>query len=387
MIYKKRVLEEKVKKYLKNFSVVGITGPRQSGKSTLLKHLFGKEYTYVTFDDYQIMDFFYEDPKRFMNTYKNKVIFDEVQKVPELFSYVKIAVDEDRKNYGKFILTGSSQFNLLKHITESLAGRIGLLSLLPFEYSEVPDKQKESSIFKGGYPELIERDYQESSAWYSAYLETYLDKDIRQMHNLGHLRDFRRFLSILAANTANILNYSNLANDLGVAVNTVKRWISILEASYIIFLLQPFYSNLGKRMIKSPKIYFYDTGLVSYLTGIRSKELFMKGPMKGALYENYIVSEMKKFTNHRKLEHSLYYYHTTQKVEIDLIIDKGVSKDLIEIKNSMTFKTPMIKHISDLKEEADNAYLVYQGKDMKIDENLFISNHKTFFEQYAKQNK
>ena len=184
MKYIPRVLEKQVKKFLKAFCVTGLTGPRQSGKSTMLKQLLKDEYTYVSFDDYRIFDFFYADPQKFMSIYNNKIIFDEVQKAPEIFNYIKLAVDEDRQNYGKFIITGSSQFSFLKCITESLAGRIGLLSLLPFQFSEIPSSKKEESIYKGSYPELVCRNYEYSNEWYSAYLETYLDKDVKLIYDV-----------------------------------------------------------------------------------------------------------------------------------------------------------------------------------------------------------
>ncbi len=378
MKYRKRILETNVKKYLKIFPVVGITGPRQSGKSTMLKHLFKDDYKYVSFDDYRICDFFYEDPEKFMSTYNNKVIFDEVQKVPEIFNYLKLAVDRDRQNYGKFIITGSSQFSFFKKITESLAGRIGLLSLLAFQHLEIPKKLQSEAIYKGSYPEIVCRNYKSSNEWYSAYLETYLDKDVRLMYNIGDLKDFHRFISLLASKTSNVLNMSKFSNDLGVAVTTIKRWLSILEASYIIFFLSPYHKNFNKRIVKSPKIYFYDTGLVCYLTGVQTKQLYERGPMAGAIFENYIVSEIMKNDIHKKLGHYFYYFRTSSGKEIDLIEESMGQKNWIEIKNTHTFKSLMTKSIEEFIGRKERGYLLYQGKDFPYKSNIKVLNYENY---------
>jgi predicted AAA+ superfamily ATPase len=307
-----------------------------------------------------------------MQRYSNQVIFDEVQRVPELFGYVKRAVDKDRQNYGKFILTGSSQFNLLKQISESLAGRIGLISLLPFQYSEMPEELRQLSIFKGAYPELVMRAYQGLVPWYSSYLTTYLEKDVRLLNNIGNLLDFQRLLALLAANTSQVLNYSSYAKNLGVSVDTVKRWISVLEASYIIFLLPPYFNNLGKRIVKSPKLYFYDTGLVSYLTGIETESQYSKGPMAGAIFENYVIAEIKKRTLHTLTGEQLYFYRSSNGLEVDLIIEKHNQRTWIEIKKSATFIKKMITPIEKLKADEDKAILLYQGERMPPFNNIEI---------------
>jgi len=378
MAYLTRLLEAKILEYTTIFPVVGLTGPRQSGKSTMLLNLFKDRYTYVSFDDQRIVQFFEDDPEKFMMTYANHVIFDEVQKAPELFNYIKLAVDRDRQQYGKYILTGSSQFSMMKHITESLAGRMGLLTLLPFQYTEMPNQFRAESVFRGAYPEPTLNSYQHANAWYSAYISTYLDKDVRTLHNVGDLRDFRRLLSLLAANTAQILNMSRFANDLGVTVATIKRWISILEASYIVFLLPPYYKNYGKRIVKSPKLYFYDTGLVSYLTGIENINLFEKGPMAGSIFENYVISEIAKREIHRKTDANLYYYRTSNGVEIDLLIDRKQYKELIEIKFGATFKSSMIEPIKIIFEKGDQGYLLYAGEAFPYAGEIKILNYQHY---------
>lgn len=369
--YQKREIEPVVVKYLDVFPVVGITGPRQSGKSTLLQHLLNS-YRYVSFDDYKMRDFIREDPDGFIKTYNNKVIFDEAQKVPEIFELVKIAVDKDRSNYGKFVLTGSSQFTLLKQISESLAGRIGLLSLLPYQYLEVPEVLRKQSIYKGTYPELTNRHYQYSGEWYSSYINTYVNKDVREISNIGNLRDFERFIRLLAANSSQTLNMSTYAHDLGVSVPTIKNWISVLEASYIIFLIPPYYENFGKRMTKSPKLYFWDVGMVAYLTGYETEKQFLGGPMRGAIFENYVVSEIKKKLCHAGKKEELYYFRSSAGLEVDLIVDHKITKDFIEIKATSSFKPRMLDAVNQLKGKDDRGFLLYNGESIPFKDKLNI---------------
>lgn len=361
MHYRPRIAEEALRRYLNVFPVIGVTGPRQSGKSTLLRHIL-PEYIYLTFDDPKHRLAFYDDPEGFLQRYNHPVIFDEVQYVPEIFSYIKMRVDESRGKYGRFILTGSSQFQFLRHATESLAGRIGLLSLLPFQYAEMPNHLRQESLFQGSYPELVMRDYRESSLWYAAYLETYLSKDVRAIANIGDMRDFHRFIQLLAAQVGQLFDMSLYARDIGVSVPTIKRWLSILEASYIVFTLPPFYENFGKRIIKSPKIYFYDTGLVSYLTGIKTFEQYDQGPLAGHLFENYVVSEILKKELHTASHHELYYFRTQDKAEIDLIIDRKATRTFIEIKKSATFNPKMIRALTDHAPENSECLVLYNGE-------------------------
>lgn len=377
MTYIHRVLETKLKEYLDFFSVIGITGPRQSGKSTLLLHVL-PNYQYITFDDHRHVDLFYADPEKFMRLYQDNTIFDEVQKVPELFNYIKLAVDNDRSKRGKFVLTGSNQFAFIKGLSESLAGRIGLLALLPYQFSEMPFACLQNSIFKGGYPELVEKKYQLFDDWFSSYMETYLINDVNTILNIGNKRDFRRLIHLLAVNTSQLLNCSHYARDLGVDVKTIKSWLSVLEASYIIFLLPPYFNNHGKRIIKSPKIYFYDTGLVSYLTGVHTWEQFEKGPLFGPLFENYIVSEIYKKELHHKTHAELFYYRTSNGEEVDLIIDRKQHKELIEIKAGETFKPRMLTTMESLLEKGDKGFLLYNGKSLPYLAPIEIKNYQDY---------
>jgi predicted AAA+ superfamily ATPase len=361
MLYKHRVAEVILKRYLKAFPVVGLTGPRQSGKSTLLRHML-PNYAYVTFDDPMHVASFTEDAVGFLKHYHKQVIFDEVQRVPEIFHHIKMLVDQDRDHYGNFVLTGSSQFQFLHKATESLAGRMGLMSLLPFQYKEMPADLTNESIYLGAYPELVNRNYEEASFWYASYIETYLNKDVRTLSNIGDIRDFSRFLQLLAAQVAQTLDMSHYARDIGVSVPTIKRWLSILEASYIIFFVSPYYENFGKRIVKSPKIYFYDTGIVSFLTGISTFQQYNNGPLAGSLFENYIVSEICKKELHTASLANLYFLKTQDGAEIDLIVDYKSSKEFIEIKKSATFRPSMIKTLKRFSDEKIKSILLYQGE-------------------------
>ncbi|MCC2624751.1 MAG: uncharacterized protein K0R14_624 [Burkholderiales bacterium] len=368
MNYIKRVIETTLNRYLKAFPAIGLTGPRQSGKSTLLRHVL-PDYEYITFDDPFNIDLFENDPHGFLKRYNSHVIFDEVQHVPSIFNYIKIAIDQDRSSYGRFVLTGSSQFATFKKISESLSGRIGLLSLLPLQYSELPSKTEEV-IYKGSYPELVKRNYYESELWYASYIDTYLNKDVRSLTNIGDMHDFQRFIRLLAANTTQVLDMSNYARDLGISVPTIKRWISILEASYIIFLLPPYSNNLNSRLIKRPKVYFYDTGLVAYFTGIKNYELYDHGPMAGSLFENYIIADIYKQHLHIITNKTISYIRTSDKYEIDLVIQDIEKNVLIEIKKTSTLTTKMTSTIKKFMQPYDEGILIYNGVKQSIYPNI-----------------
>jgi len=373
MNYIPRHIEKTIREHLKIFPAVSLTGPRQSGKSTTLKKMFGGTYTYVSFDDPLTLDFLSQDPHGFMRKYANKVIFDEAQKAPVLFNYLKIAIDEDRHNYGKFILTGSSQFTLVRQITETLAGRIGSLSLLPFHMDEFPTRWRSHQLLSGSYPELVHLKYHNTSQWYGAYVNHYIERDVRNIANVGNLSDFQRLVKLLAARVSQELNASALAKDIGVTVKTIQNWISILEASYIIFLVPSYHRNLGKRLVKRPKMYFYDTGLICYLTGIDNEDVLRKGPLDGPVFENYIAAEIRKWILHHGLRQQLYYFRTNLGIEVDLIVEdlSGNCLRLIEVKSSETPRPEMFKHlikIAALEREGQGAkrpirnLLIYRGK-------------------------
>jgi len=377
-IYIPRLAEARVKEYLAAFPVVGIAGPRQSGKSTLLKQLLGDSFRYVSFDDFRNRQLLIDDPVRFMKTWSDPVIFDEAQQVPELFPWIKMAVDADRQRYGRFVITGSGQFMLNQRISESLAGRIGLLTLLPFQYQEIPEPLQPDSIFAGGYPEPVIRNYSFRSQWYQAYLETYLQKDVRQLINIGDLSGFTAFLRTLAGQVGQVLNMSEISRGIGVSVNTLSRWLSVLESSYIIFRLQPYFNNLGKRLIKSPKVYFYDTGLVSLLTGIESRQEWERGTLFGSLFENYIISELTKRKYHENRRMDLYFLRTSNGDEVDLIIDSGLNLELVEIKATMTWRPDHLKILKKYLGYAKTARLVYLGETHPEVEGVQVIQYKDY---------
>jgi len=356
VIYIHREIEKKIKTFLKQFPVVILTGPRQTGKSTTLKEVFVPRYKYISLEEPTIRENILSDPKLFLDTLPDRVILDEIQYIPELLPYLKMKVDENRTLKGKFILTGSQQFQMMKNVTETLAGRTGLLRLLPFSYVETKEiflkkyKLNPLKIFihtclRGSYPEIFIHNKYDARAWYDSYIQTYLERDIRNIYNIGNLRDFHRFLRLLASRCSQILNLSNIASDLGVAVNTVKNWLSILEASYIIYLLPPYYKNIGKRITKSPKIYFTDCGLLCHLLNIKKENELLNHPLLGAIFENYCIQETVKLFENEGLRPEIYYLRTKTGKEIDLILEVTEGVYPIEIKFT---KTPTLKTIEPL---------------------------------------
>ena len=355
MSYVHRDLEPHLTRLVKQFPAVAVTGPRQCGKSTLLKELFSSTHRYVTFDDPLLREQALADPKLFLDTRGDHAIFDEIQYVPELLSYVKIAIDAGRRP-GRFLFTGSQQFTMIKNLGDSLAGRIALLELLPFH---VEEKQRIVRLKRtlasplgafvhaclvGSYPEVSLRMRLDRQAWYGAYVRTYLERDIRTIYNIGDLREFQRFLQLLASRTAQILNLTSLASDLGIGVNTAKRWVSVLEASRMVYLLQPYYRNFGKRITKAPKIYFLDCGLVCYLTGIRDRAQLLNGPMAWALFETYCLQETVKTLFFHGVQPGLYSarWHGG---EVDLLIERQAQLFPCEMKLTKTPRLAMAESI------------------------------------------
>lgn len=327
MTYVKRAVEPILTEMLAQFPAVALTGPRQAGKSTLLRQML-PDVTYRSLDDPQARRLALDDPELFLDA-AERMIVDEVQYIPELLSYIKMRIDRRRDERGRFILTGSQQFHLIKGLGDSLAGRVGILELLPFSVGEACgeiEKRKPRVIFedaclRGMYPEPATVPGLDSSRWYAAYVQTYLERDVRSLYDVGNLREFERFLVLLAARCGQILNIAGLATDVGVAANTVKRWISILEACRILFLLPPYYNNFGKRVIKSPKVYFVDCGLVCYLTRLKDAGHLLAGPMAGALFENFCVQEALKVFISRGVMPGLFYLRTKNGLELDLLVE------------------------------------------------------------------
>lgn len=365
-MYLKRVIEEEVIAMSKQYPVITITGPRQSGKTTLSKVLFN-ELPYYSFENPDTRLFATTDPRAFLNTNRSGAILDEIQNVPELLSYLQQIVDE-RRNEVKFILTGSNQFMLLDKVTQSLAGRTAILKLLPLELSEIGEEKSfptNDLILKGFYPGI----YAHNLTPYKAYLnyyETYLERDLRKLIQIKDIGLFQKFIRICAGRAGNLLNASALANETGISVGTVKSWLAILEASYVIFFLNPYFENIGKRYIKSPKIYFYDVGLLAFLLGIEDSNQLSRDPLRGALFENMVVSELIKIRVNKGLDSNVYFYHDSHHNEIDIIIKHGNRLQPVEIKSSQTFHTDFLKQFKHFNkiypDKTINPVLIYDGE-------------------------
>jgi len=366
----KRELSKKIKGYLKSFPIVTITGPRQSGKTTLLKHLFPKR-TYVSLEDPDKRAFAEEDPKRFLATFPAPVIFDEIQKVPRLFSYLQTLTDEIGKN-GMYVLSGSQNFLLMEKISQSLGGRFGILSLIPFGVEELKNSKivfgnnLDSVLFTGFYPRIWDKKLN-AFDWYINYVQTYLERDVRQIKNVNNLRLFQRFLRLCAGRTGQILSLSSFANDCGISHNTANSWLSILEASYIIYLLPPYRKNFNKRLIKSPKLYFYDTGLACSLLGIENKRQLITHPLRGSLFETFVISELVKNRFNRGKIMNLSYFRDKSGHEIDCLIEEGGKIKAVEIKSGQTISSNFFKNLSYWqnlsKTDPKNSFVVYGGNE------------------------
>jgi predicted AAA+ superfamily ATPase len=350
------------------YPVIAITGPRQSGKTTLLKNMF-PDYRYISLENPESREFAQKDPKGFLTQYSEKVIFDEAQNVPTLFSYIQGIVDE-KQQMGQFVLSGSQNFQLMERITQSLAGRVAIFKLFPFENSEMSSahwlsNDLSEAMTMGFYPAIFERKTNQDN-YYANYLDTYINRDVSQLVNIQDARTFKNFVKLCATRAANILNISDLARDAGVSHTTARNWLSILETSYVIYLLPPFHRNYGKRLVKSPKLYFYDTGLLSHLLGIRKKKLSKTDGFWGALFENMAVSELIKQNAHQGLHRDYYYWRDSKGHELDLLYNENQELYLYEIKASSTIQTKFfagLDHFSKIAKDEKVAAknLIYGG--------------------------
>ncbi len=326
------------------FKVVAVTGPRQSGKTTLVKYVF-PDKPYVTLENPDNRQFSTEDPRGFLSQYAKGAIFDEIQRSPALFSYLQEIVDNNT-SAGQFILTGSNNFLLNEHITQSLAGRVGYLNLFPFSLKEIKKYKlpyaENDFILNGFYPPVYDQNIV-SQEWIPNYIRTYIERDVRQLKNVSDLLIFEKFMRLLAGRTGQELNYTSLSVEVGVDVKTVQSWLSILVSSYIVYLLPPFYKNYNKTIVKRPKLYFYDTAIVCSLLGIHKIEHLQSHPLRGALFECFIVSEIIKQRSNRGISESLYFWRDKTGREIDLIIDKTSSYIPVEIKSGKTIHNEFFK--------------------------------------------
>ncbi len=348
-MYIKREIEELLAKCLKQFPAIIITGSRQAGKSTLLS-TFLKHYSYVSLDDPLKRQLAKDEPELFLNSNPTPLIIDEIQYAPELLSYIKIRIDQDRQNYGQYVLTGSQVFPMMKDVSESLAGRIGVLNLYPLNWNELRALPKWKKAFthentlcdallRGFYPELYSEPDALAEAWLASFFATYIERDVRNIRGSLNLSRFQTFVQLLATRAGKLLNLQEIAKETGITHSTAKDWLTILESTYIVYLLKPYHNNLSKRLIKSPKIYFVDTGLLCYLLGIdSSSQIFKAG---GDLFENMIVIEAIKHFAYSFKRTQFFFYRTKQGVEVDLIIKRGDKTYAFEIKfkRNITKKT------------------------------------------------
>ncbi len=374
-----RSISEKVLQWSRQYPIVTITGPRQSGKSTLCKQLFG-EKDYVSLEDVDERGLADRDPRGFLNRFPNGAVIDEVQRAPDLFSYIQTIVDQHNKD-GFFILTGSSQFELLASISQSLAGRTAIAKLLPFSLSEAYGSRENlpglnQFLYTGFYPRIFDKNLDPTEAM-SFYVNTYIERDVRKLINIQDISKFETFIKLCAGRTGQLLNLSSLGNDCGIDQSTVKRWLSVLEASFIIKLLHPYYKNFNKRLIKSPKLYFLDTGLICYLLGIHTVSQMESHPLRGALFESFVVSELLKNRFNSGKPDNLYFFRDNVGNEVDLVIDQGATISQIEIKFGQTISRDFFKGLNyflKFNKDIEKSFVLYGGSQSHTENEISVTS-------------
>lgn len=363
-----RQIEGRIREMCEKFPIVSVTGPRQSGKTTLLRELFS-DYRYISMENPDMQDFALQDPRRFLATYDRHVIFDEAQRVPHLFNYLQGKVDED-KIPGQFILSGSQNYLLMERITQSLAGRVALFKLFPFSFSELRNadlmpNSPEKAIFQGFYPRIFDQQLHPRD-FYPNYFETYVQRDVRQLTAVQDLRLFRNFVRLCAGRIGQPLNYQTLASDTGISPVTAKAWIGILEASHLIFLLPPYFRNFAKRISKTPKLYFFDVGFAANLLGISAPEDLATHFARGNLFENLVIAEIVKQEYQKGWSAELYFWRESNRHEIDLLAEKKGVLVTAEIKSAATLNHSFFDNLLFFKKQVASSfsvkpYLIYGG--------------------------
>lgn len=371
-----RTIEKALIDVAQKYPVVTITGPRQSGKTTLCRKVF-PEKKYVSLESMDTRNFAREDPRGFLAGLPDGAILDEIQQVPELPSYIQTLVDERQQN-GLFILTGSQQFEVATVINQSLAGRTALLKLLPFSLQELgahADQRSIDNLLLNGFYPRIWREELEPSQALGNYIETYVERDIRQLVAIKDLSLFQRFVTLCAGRVGQLLNFNNLAADTGVSHQTARNWLTLLEASYIVFRLPPYHANIKKRLVKSPKLYFYDVGLAAYLLGIENELHVSRDPLRGNLFENMVVMEALKYRLHRGQRSNLHFYRDSNGKEVDLFLSYGPDIFPIEVKSGMTINKDYFKSLRSLATEFEfplGAGVIYGGEMSQIRHDVVV---------------
>ncbi len=369
-----RTIQKQLTQLAEKYPVVTVLGPRQSGKTTLVKSTFSSK-PYANLDAPDTRELASSDPRGFLKQFPDGAIFDEIQRVPELLSYIQVIVDEaDLK--GMFILTGSHQLNLHQAVSQSLAGRTALLTLYPMTINELAEAgfnlTLDEQILHGFYPRIYKDQLNPNQA-YRDYFRTYVERDVRLLINVKDMHLFEKFIRLCAGRIGSVLELSSLSNDVGVSSKTIQHWLSILEASYIIFRLQPYYNNFGKRMIKSPKLYFTDVGLATYLLDIEHANQVARDPLRGFLFENLVILELMKYRLNRNLSPNIYFYRDNHKNEVDVLIKYAREVIAVEIKSAQTFNNEFLKGLKFLRKSYDqnnmHGYVIYAGEqEQKINE-------------------
>lgn len=365
-----RLIVPEAKQALTQFRALCLTGPRQSGKTTLSKQLF-KSKPYINFETPSVQHEAQKNPEAFLKQYRNGAVFDEVQRVPDIFRYLQEVLDNNRKR-GQFILTGSNNFLLQEQVSQSLAGRAGYLSLLPFSYAELVEanlasKDVNKHILTGGYPEIW-KEKLIPGTWMNSYVQTYVQRDVRLLRNITNLGAFNRFISLCANYAGQIINRDDLARQTGVYTKTILAWLGLLENSYLVYLLQPWYNNMNKRIVKSPKLYFFDTGLLCHLLGIKSVTALQKHNAYGHIFENWVITEMKKNNFNAGQNEGMYYFRDNIGNEVDLITERDGELMAVEIKSGSKISTNMFRGLRYWQkyQPQSHSVLVYGGKENKM---------------------
>lgn len=385
-MYIERGLEPVVRDAARQFPALVLTGPRQSGKTTLLKHLFSDRCRYVSLEPPDVRAAATADPRGFLAINPPPVILDEVQYVPDLLPYIKERIDSDRQAKGQYLLTGSQNLLMMSRVTESLAGRAAILRLLPLSFHEmrgtpqakfpweqgytVPDTTTTlpelwRQFVRGCYPELTAEPERDSGLWHAGYVQTYLERDVRGLKQIGDLAQFQSFLRVVAIRSGQLLSLTDISRDLGIAVNTAKAWLSILESTHQVIVLRPYFANVGKRLVKTPKVYFTDPGMLCYLAGLRDPEHASAGPLSGAIVETAALSEIVKGYLNRGIDPQVYFWRTTHGVEVDAVIDQQGELVPIEVKQTATPRPSMasglVSFMNDYEGKANRGWLVHLG--------------------------